>query len=140
MLVEFLFQLFVLFLGYLVGAAAVLFGARLIGLSFQANNAALLVLALPILSALVAEAFTGLWLHTPGTLGLGGLTAFMPMLTAAVVISLALLLAQRFLPAFDPEFPRDSGGVASWTGLALAGSALALALWRYWPEPRARLF
>lgn len=139
-LAELLFQLLILLVGYALGAAAVLLGARLVGIGVAMSHAALLVLALPLVSTLLAEGFTSLWGRTPGSLGLGGLTAFMPLFVAAALISVAVTVAQQVMAPFDPHLPRSSASLTSWLGLAVACSILALGLWRYWPEPRARLW
>jgi hypothetical protein len=139
-LIELLFQLAVLLIGYLIGASAILFGARMVAGAFEANAAAFLVLTMPIACTLIAEAHSQLWRHTPGSLGLGGLVAFLPMLVAGAGIGVAIVVAQQVMPSFRPHISRDTDYLSTWLILAMAGSAVALGLWRYWPEPRARLF
>jgi len=140
MLVEIAGQLLVLVLGYALGAAVVVGGARLLGLAPAPDAATWMVLVMPLATVCVAEGFSGLWRCTPGSLGLGGLVAFVPMLVGAVVIAIVALAAQRLLPAHDASIARDSSSLTSWTAVACACAAVAVALWRWWPEPRARLW
>ncbi|MBZ0215110.1 MAG: hypothetical protein K8F25_01030 [Fimbriimonadaceae bacterium] len=104
------------------------------------SNASLLVLLLPLVCVNVIEAFTHLWLRTAGTLGLGGLVVFVPMLIAGALVGSGLLIAFRVIEPFDPSLPRYSESLTAWVVLALICAAITIALWRYWPEPRARLF
>ena len=134
------FQLGVLGTGYVLGAAWVLFILRFVGYPLAVNPATLFVLALPLVSAGLAEAFVRLWLHTPGAVGLGGLTVFVPMLVAGAVSLIAAFGGQQVLAPFDPTAPRNSQSLTAWVGLAVTCSLFALALWRFWPAPRARLF
>lgn len=136
---ELLFQLVTMTVGYAVGMIAI--GVvKLAGMAFTFNSAAMLVLLLPLMSALMAEGFTKLWLSTPGTLGLGGLVAFMPMLIAGLTSALAAIVAQRFMLPLDPHSGRGSESLTGWLVLAIACTVVTLALWRIWPEPRARLW
>ena len=134
------FQLFVMCLGYAIGAAAVALVFKVAGIPLAANRAALLVLVLPLMSTCVAEAFTQLWRRTPGTLGLGGLVVFLPMLIAGAVSLAVAFGAQRFVEPFHPVWSRNSATLTTWVVLAVLCSLVALGLWRFWPEPRARLF
>lgn len=133
-------QLVVLVAGYALGAGAVLLGLRLAGLGPGPGAATLLVLLLPLLNVLAAEALVRLWTHTPGTLGLGGLAAFQPMLVAGLAIAALARAAPLALAPFSPFLPRGEAPIGGWLALALLCSGLALALWRYWPAPAARLF
>lgn len=138
---DLLIQLLVLSAGYVIGAAAACMAARLAGLAPGPHPAVWLVLSLPLACVLLAEGFTGLWQGTPGTLGLGGLTAFAPMLLASALVCLAAVAAQELVGPFDAQFPRGTGRLVTvWIALAVACSILALGLWRYWPAPRARLW
>ncbi len=140
-MIEIIFQLAVLSVGYLTGTAITLFLVRVADSTLlELNNANLLVLTLPLACALVAESFTHLWLRTPGALGLGGLTLFFPMLVGGAAVSVLLLIAHRFIVPFDPSLPRSAEYLTGWVVVALIGSITILALWRYWPAPRARLF
>lgn len=133
-------QLGVLAAGYLIGAAAIGLGFRLAGTGQVLAAAPLMVTILPLAVVLLAEAFTRLWTHTPGTLGTGGLFAFVPMLVAGSAIALLAQAALFVLEPFDPFLPRDDPRLTAWLGLAAACSLLALALWRFWPEPVPKLF
>lgn len=138
-LAELLFQLAVLAVGYVLGAGGAILALRLGGVSLL-NHAAFLVLGMPMACALIAEGTTKFWRHTPGSLGLGGLTAVVPMFIAGVSVVVAIFLARMLFEPFDASMSRDSGNVTPWVVVALLCSVLALGLWRYWPEPRARLF
>ena len=140
-LIEIVFQLAILSVGYLVGAAGTAFAVRMVNVSLlEFNPANLFVLTLPLVCAVIAESFTHLWLRTPGSLGLGGLNVFFPMLVAGVMIALMTMLASKFILPFDASLPRSSEYLSAWILLALIASAGALALWRYWPAPQAKLF
>lgn len=138
--VETLFQLAVVTLGYLLGAGGLLLLLWLLGLPLAPARAAALVLALPLATVLIAEGFTGLWLHTPGSLGFGRLWVVFPLLVAGGLAVAAAVAAQRLLPPFDPGLARLEPGLTAWLLVAAACSLAALALWRWWPEPRPRLF
>lgn len=136
---ELFFQLLIIAVGYAFGMISIVL-LKFAGLAFTFNSAAMLVLLLPLISALMAEGSTKLWLTTPGTLGLGGLVAFMPMLVAGLASAVAAIVAQRFMVPLDPDSARSSDGLTGWLVLAIACTVVTLALWRYWPEPRARLW
>lgn len=136
---ELLFQLLIMAVGYALGMIAI--GVvKIAGVAFTFNTSALMVLVFPIVSALMAEGLTKLWLTTPGTLGLGGLVAFMPMLIAGLTSAFAAIVAQRLMLPLDPDSARSSESLTGWLLLAIACTVVTLALWRYWPEPRARLW
>lgn len=136
---ELLFQLLILALGYFSGIAIIPV-LKLAGITFTASHEAILVLALPILCTLVAEGLTMLWLHTPGSLGLGGLTAFLPMLLAGFINAVTATAAQKVLPPFDPNSARDSAALTAWLALAMVCSVISLGLWRFWPAPPPKLW
>ncbi|MCC0035660.1 MAG: hypothetical protein H6887_10395 [Hoeflea sp.] len=136
---ELLFQLLIMAVGYAFGMVAIGI-VKIAGVAFTFNSAALMVLVFPIVSALMAEGFTKLWLSTPGTLGLGGLVAFMPMLVAGLTSAIAAIVAQRLMVPLDPDSGRSSESLTGWLLLAIACIVVTLALWRFWPEPRARLW
>jgi len=134
-------QLAIIALGYAIGGGVVVLLLKLIGFPLGLNHATLLILTLPLFATLLLETFTGLWRHTPGTLGFGGLVVFVPMLIAGAAIVIAAAVAQRLLIPFDPTLPRDSGGdISGWLLVAFICTGFSLALWRYWPEPMARLW
>lgn len=136
---ELFFQLAIMAVGYALGIIPI--GVvKLAGVAFIFNNSALMVLVFPIVSALMAEGFIKLWLTTPGTLGLGGLVAFMPMLIAGLTSALAAIVAQRLMLPLDPDSARSSENLTGWLLLAIGCTVVTLALWRFWPEPRARLW
>ncbi|MEX0760680.1 MAG: hypothetical protein WD100_13950 [Tistlia sp.] len=132
-------QLAVVALGDLVGAGAAWLLLKLAGAGLLLTRPALYLLTLPLAVTLLSEAFTGLWRHTPGSLGLGGLTVFLPMLLAGAAAVALALLAQNFLPS-GPPLSRRGPPLTAYLALALAATLLALCLWRFWPEPRARLW
>lgn len=136
---ELFFQLMVLAVGYAGGMIVILL-LKLAGMAFTFNSAAMMVLVLPLVSALVAEGFARLWLTTPGAVGLGGLVAFMPMLVAGLISAIAAMIAQRLMLPLDPNSARSSENLTGWLVLAITCSVVTLALWRFWPEPRARLW
>ena len=136
---ELFFQLVIMAVGYAVGMVPIVL-LKFAGLAFTFNSAAMLVLLLPLMSALLAEGLTKLWDTTPGTLGLGGLVAFMPMLVAGLVSAFAAVIAQKYLAPLDPYSPRSSENMTGWLVVAIACTIMTLALWRFWPEPRARLW
>jgi hypothetical protein len=103
----------------------------------------LLILAgAPLLLSLAFEWATGLWDHTPGTLGFGSLNVALPMLIAGAAAALAFLLLRGFGPALAGGFDRETLGpaITLWGVATIGLAALSLALWRFWPEPTARLF
>ena len=110
------------------------------GYPLAINHATLFVIALPLVSTSLAEAFIRLWLHTPGAAGLGGLTVFVPMLVAGAVSLAVSFGGQQVLAPFDAAAPRGAQSLTAWVGLAVLCSLFALALWRFWPAPRPRLF
>lgn len=134
------FQLAVMALGYLLGAGAAFLLLRLGGLALRLDAAALYVLSLPLAVTLLSEGFTRLWRHTPGAFGLGGLTAFVPLLIAGAGALVLLAAGQRVLAPFDASLPRGAESLTAWVGLAVFCSLAALGLWRFWPEPTARLW
>lgn len=138
--IDLAFQLGVVALGYLLGAAAAFLPLRLAGAGLPLDRAALGLLALPLAATLLAEATTGLWRHTPGTLGLGGLTVFLPMLFAGAGAVVLAWAAQRLPAALDATLPRGEGLLTAWVAVAVLSSVLALGLWRFWPAPTARLW
>ena len=139
-LIETAGQALILALGYGIGAGVLIGLLRLFGLPFPFTQTAAFVLTLPLVATLVAEAFTGLWQHTPGTMGLGGLTAFVPMLVAGALVVAVTFAAQAFLAPFDPSLPRHAPTLTAWVAIAAGLTLATLALWRFWPEPTARLF
>jgi hypothetical protein len=102
----------------------------------------LILAGAPLLLCLAFEWSTGLWDHTPGTLGFGSLNVALPMLLSGAAAAFAFLLLRGFGPAFAGGFDRDtSGAMITFWGLATIGlMAVSLALWRFWPEPTAKLF
>lgn len=121
---------------YGVGVGIVAGPLALVGVGFVGGAATLLVLAMPLASVLLVEGTTRLWRHTPGSLGLGGLTLLGPMLIAGVASAIVARCLHAFASPFDSSSPREGPAL----DLRLAGALGALALWRFWPEPRARLW
>lgn len=139
--IEMAIQLAIIALGYAIGGGIVVIMLRLAGFPLAFDQATLLVLALPLVATLLLEMFTGLWRHTPGTLGLGGVVVFIPMLIAGAGIALAAVAGRRLMIPFHPALPRESGGdISGWLLLAFVCTGFCLALWRYWPAPTARLW
>ena len=139
-LIEIAIQLAVIALGYAIGGGIVFIVFRVAGFPVTFDQATLLVLALPLIATLLLETFTGLWRHTPGSLGLGGFVAFIPMLIAGAGIAIAAVTARKLMLPFDPSFPRESGSLSGWLLLAFTCTGFSLALWRYWPAPTPRLW
>ena len=133
----------VMLVSYGVGFAAIRWTVGLLTPARPAPEGMPLLLAgIPLLLCLLFEWATGLWDRTPGTLGLGGLTAALPLLLAGALAAVAVLLLRGFGPELAAGFTRDQLGAAitAW-GLATIGvAAVALALWRFWPEPTPRPF
>lgn len=136
---ELFFQLLILAVGYFSGIAIIPV-LKLAGIAFTASHGAILVLALPVLCTLAAEGLTMLWLHTPGTLGLGGLTAFLPMLAAGLINAVTATAAQKLLLPIDPNSARDSASLTAWLAVAMVCSVISLGLWRFWPAPPPKLW
>jgi hypothetical protein len=138
---EMAIQLAVIALGYVIGGGVLMLILRMMGLPLGFSHATMLVLTLPLVATLLLEMFTGLWRHTPGSLGFGGFVVFVPMLIAGAATAVAATGAQRLMVPFDPSMPRGSGSeLSGWLLLAFVCSGLSLALWRYWPAPTARLW
>jgi hypothetical protein len=133
------FQLIIIAAGFVCGSAIILI-VKLLGLTFPISSAVLLVLTLPLVSAFVAEGFTGLWLHTPGSVGLGPLMLFIPMLVAGFICAVSAIVMQKLMLPFDPYSARSSETLTQWVALAITCSFLTLSLWRFWPAPAARLW
>ncbi len=102
----------------------------------------LLLLGVPILLCLLFEGATGLWQHTPGSVGLGPLSVVMPMLLAGAGVAAIFLLLRGFGPVLPAGFTREQLGpvITLWGAATLAAAAMSLALWRFWPAPAPRLF
>ncbi len=136
---ELLLQLLIIAAGYFSGTAIIPV-LKLAGIAFTASHAVILVLVLPIICTFAAEGLTMLWLHTPGTLGLGGLTVFIPMLVGGLINAVAAVAAQKLLLPFDPASARDSESLTGWLALAIVCSIINLGLWRFWPAPPPKLW
>lgn len=137
---ETLFILLLMTITYLLGAGAIVGAGKLAGLPLPPGSMMLLVFGMPIAASWLAEFTTGLWRHTPGTLGLGALTVALPMALAGTLTAAAALGLQHWGQPVDTLTPRDSSALSAWVALALFATTITLALWRYWPEPRARLW
>ncbi|MEH6630239.1 MAG: hypothetical protein V7776_05415 [Halopseudomonas aestusnigri] len=135
-----LFQLGIIIAGYSVGIATVLI-LKLIGVRFAFSNAVLLILTLPLICVCITEALTLLWTHTPGSMGLGGLIVFIPMVIAGVLSVAVALGAQKWMVPFDlSNGIQNSGNLTGWLVLSAVCSAITVSLWRFWPAPVAKLF
>lgn len=135
-----LFQLIIIIAGYIIGVATILI-LKLIGIAFTFSNAVLLILILPLIFVCIAEGLTSLWTHTPGSLGLGGLIVFIPMIIAGVINVAAALAAQKWMTPFDlGNNIRSSEHLIGWLTLTIICCAITLSLWRFWPAPTARLW
>jgi hypothetical protein len=106
------------------------------------DGLALVLAGAPLLLCLMFEWSTGLWERTPGTLGLGSLSVALPMLLAGASAAIVFLLLRWLGPELTPDFTRNQLGAAItlWGAATLGVASLSLALWRFWPEPVARLF
>ena len=102
----------------------------------------LALLGAPILLCLMFEWATGLWQHTPGSVGLGPLSVALPMLLAGAGVAMVFLLLRGFGPVLPAGFTREQLGpaITLWGVATLAAAAVSLALWRFWPAPAPRLF
>lgn len=125
---------------YLSGAGIVMGGGRLLGFPMLTGVMTLLVFGMPLAACWVAELCTGLWRHTPGSLGLGTLNVAHPMSLAGFLTAIAAVAMRCWIDPVDPSLPRESSTLTPWVALALISTVLAVALWRFWPEPRARLW
>lgn len=121
-------------------SAVVLAMGRVLGAATLTAPVASLVLGLPVAAVCFVEWRTGLWRHTPGSLGLGSLNVAMPMCLAGIAIAIAALVMRTRVLPFDRTLPRDSATLTPWLVFAVLATVLTLALWRYWPAPRPRLF
>jgi hypothetical protein len=119
---------------YGLGAGAVVSTLGLAGWPVAPRGAVWLVLLAPPIAAMLAEATTGKWAHTPGTLGLGSLWVVFPLLCAGLASGALAATARHLLPRRPARAP------AAWAGVALVCSLVALGLWQYWPAPQARLW
>jgi hypothetical protein len=102
----------------------------------------LVLVGVPLLLCLMFEWAAGLWLRTPGSVGLGSLSVALPMLLAGAGAAAAFLLLRAFGPELSAGFTREQLGAAItlWGVTTLGVAAVSLALWRFWPAPAARLF
>lgn len=137
---ETFFLLVLMTLAYLLGAGSVVGVGKLAGVPLPPGAAALLVFGMPLAASWLAEFTTGLWRHTPGSLGLGTLTVVLPMALAGFLTAAAALGLQHWGQPMDSLSPRDSTALSAWVALALIATTITLALWRYWPEPPPRLW
>ena len=102
----------------------------------------LLMILMPLLVCLVFEWTSGLWDRTPGSLGLGSLDVATPMLLAGLAAGAAFLALRVFGPAAEGYIGRSEIALLllTWGWAAIGLTAVAFALYLFWPEPRARLF
>lgn len=135
-----LFQLAIISAGYILGVAILLL-LKLFGVIFAFGNSLVLVLALPLISVCLAEALTLFWTKTPGSMGLGGLIVFLPMVIAGVINAVAAVLAQKWMSPFDlSNGVRNFENLTGWLVLSVLCCVITLSLWRFWPAPTARLW
>lgn len=140
-MIDRLLVLLTMLVGYSVGYAVL----RLAAVPFAPPAAAgappaYLLFLPPLLVGFVFELATGLWERTPGSLGLGPLDVAKPMALAGLATASAHLVLRALAPLPTDLSARETGALAVWAAASLALIALALALWRYWPPPMARLF
>jgi hypothetical protein len=136
-----LLVLLTMLVGYAVGYFAIRLAVAPFGLRAAAGAPPAYLLFLPpLVVCAVFEHATGLWERTPGSLGLGPLDVVKPMAVAGLATAAAYLALRAALPLPADLSPRETGALAVWAVASLALIALALALWRYWPPPMARLF
>ena len=102
----------------------------------------LVLVGVPLLLCLLFEWAGGLWLRTPGSVGMGSLSVAVPMLLAGAGAAAAFLLLRAFGPELSAGFTREQLGAAItlWGVTTLGVATVSLALWRFWPAPAARLF
>jgi hypothetical protein len=135
-----LLVLLTMLVGYSVGYAVL----RLVAVPIAPPAAAgappaYLLFLPPLLVGFLFEHATGLWEGTPGSLGLGPLDVAKPMAVAGLATALAHLALRALVPLPADLPARATGALAIWAAGAVVLIALALALWRYWPPPMARL-
>jgi hypothetical protein len=134
--------LVLMILAYGIGVA-VSSGLALIGgvrLAASGAGAAALVLGLPLAATLLAEAVTGQWQDTPGAVGTGPLVVAGPMAVSGLGAMAVLLAVRLGLPPLRLGGEAPAGNLSAWLGVALGVATAAVALWHFWPAPRARLF
>jgi len=103
----------------------------------------LVMILMPLLVCMAFEWASELWDHTPGTLGLGSLTVATPMLLAGGAAGAAFLALRVFGPALAEGYIGRAEVMPlllTWGWAAIGLTAVAFALYVYWPEPRPRLF
>lgn len=126
--------------GYILGIAGI-FALKIFGLAFVLNYSVALMLVFPLICVCAAEALTQLWTNTPGSLGLGTLNVFIPMVISGLLSAVGAVALQRWQVSghLDGNV-RNFGTVAEWIVLSVVCSAITLSLWRFWPTPTARLW
>lgn len=135
-----LFQLVIIMAGYVVGIAMILV-LKLVGITFIFSKAVMLILILPLVSVCITEAFTLLWSNTPGSVGLGGLFVFIPMIIAGFLSGTVAFVAQKWmLPLELGSSVRKSENLTIWLVLLISCCVITLSLWRFWPAPTAKLW
>ncbi|MEQ9519392.1 MAG: hypothetical protein RLN89_08125 [Parvibaculum sp.] len=139
-IVELGFQLILMTSAYAIGVGIAFLLLKLVNMPFSHNYAGYLVLVLPVVTCVLAEYFTELWMGTPGSMGLGGLNVVLPMLLSGIVIMFAASTMQQFVEPYTHHFARGDATLTPWLVLALTANVFSVALWRYWPEPTAKLW
>lgn len=97
----------------------------------------------PMLVCVAFEWTSQLWDKTPGGLGTGSFVVVVPMILAGLAAGAVFLGLRGFGPVLDSGYPGRSEiapVLAAWGWATVGLMAVAFALYRYWPEPRARLF
>jgi hypothetical protein len=103
----------------------------------------LVMIFAPPLLCMAFEWTSRFWDNTPGAVGTGSLTVVVPMLLAGLLAGAVFLGLRALGPAVERGY-MGRGAVApllaAWGWATVGLVAATFALYRYWPEPRARLF
>jgi hypothetical protein len=117
--------------GFLVPVRAVPLGLSLV-----------MILAPPLV-CMALEWASQFWDNTPGAVGTGSLVVVAPMFLSGLVAGAVYLGLRVVGPAFEGGYlGRDAIAplLAAWGWATIGLVIVTFALYRYWPEPQARLF
>jgi len=103
----------------------------------------LVMIFAPPLICMALEWASQFWDNTPGAVGTGSLVVVLPMLLSGLVAGAVFLGLRVFGPAYESGYlGRDEIAplLAVWGWATVGLVIVTFALYRYWPEPQARLF
>jgi hypothetical protein len=103
----------------------------------------LVMIFAPPLVCMALEWVSQFWDNTPGAVGTGSLVVVAPMLLSGLLAGAVFLGLRVFGPAYESGYlGRDDIAplLAAWGWAAIGLVIVTFALYRYWPEPQARLF